>query len=455
MKIKKSSLTRIFIKRASFIVGSMVLLFGIFYIYIFPTYYYWKLEQPVKKAEKIVQQQKERDLPLGVVVVKVEDYSELHPEELNSNLDTQLKNNRYALNKFWITPETIEKVKRGQTIQRLYKQGNQKNDFYSRYFQKGSTFYVVGTSIPSFKEVTSTILPFVLFTLFLILLLLIIVLFYSVRKYIIEPIEKLEIVTRKISKRDFSKIDFREENELSLLTESINEMSQSLQSYERDLLNKNDKLKNFSRNLAHELKTPLSILQLLIDSQEMGIKNEYFITEINTQVTSINELIERILEFSQQEKDQITSDRISLNHLLEEEIKRLSFIDSDFECNINIQNIELETSLPHFQIVLHNIFNNALKYSKDRRLSVEGGIYNGSIILEFINKSEIYSENDLHRILEAFEVGDISRNQILSGTGLGFSIIEQALIFLNGNFKVIQQENLFIVKLILPAKYSA
>lgn len=435
--------------------AGIVFLFGVFYIYVFPTYYYWKLEQPVKEAEKIVQQQKEEYLSPEIILLKVDNFSELSPEELNEHLDTQLNNKRYTLNKFWITPDTIESVNQGQSLQRLYTQGNQKIDFYCRYFQIGNTFYGVGTSIPSFREVTSIILPLILITLFFVLLLLIIVLFYSVRKNIIEPIEHLEILTRKISKRHFSKLNLREENELSLLTESINEMSQSLQLYERDLLNKNDKLKNFSRNLAHELKTPLSVLQLLIDSHDMGMKNENFIEELNIQVIHINELIERILEFSQKEKDQIVFNTISVNCLLEEEVRRIFFINSNFKCHINLQNTELRTSLPHFQIVLQNIFNNALKYSKDERLIVDGGIYNGYCTLEFINKSELYSEKDLHRILEDFEVGDISRNQRLSGTGLGFSIIEQALIFLNGNFEVMQQEDLFIVKIILPAQITA
>ncbi|MFK4898935.1 HAMP domain-containing sensor histidine kinase [Lactococcus petauri] len=455
MKIKKNSLTRTFIKRAILIVGGVILFFGIFYKYLFPTYYYWKLEQPVKDAEKIIQQQKQQELSSEILVLKVEKYSELSSEELNEHLDTQLKNKRYALNKFWITCETIEMVNQGQSIQRLYKQGSQKTDFYSRYFQIDDTFYVVGTSIPSFREVTSVILPLIIFTLFFILILLIIVLFYSVRKNIIEPIENLEMLTRKISKRDFSKINLREENELSLLTESINEMSQSLQLYERNLLNKNDKLKNFARNIAHELKTPLSILQLLINSQEMGIKNENFTTELNTQVRHINELIERILEFSQQEKDQIVFETISVNHLLEEEAQRISFIDPDFKCNMDIQNFEIQTSLPHFQIILQNIFSNALKYSKDESVFINGCIHKGYLILKFKNKSKVYSEKDLNRILDAFEVGDISRNQKLSGTGLGFSIIEQALRSLNGAFYVKQQSEVFIVKLVLPIKTSA
>lgn len=424
-------------------------------MYIFPTYYYWKLEQPVKKAEKIVLEQKNKQISSDIIVLKVKNFAELSSEEINENLDTQFKNKRNLLNKFWVSQDTIERVKSEQSVQRLYSQGNQKNDFYVRYFKIGETLYVVGTTIPSFIEVTSIILPLIVVTLFFILLLLIVVIIISVRKKIIEPIEKLEILTRKISKRDFSKINLNKENELSLLTESINEMSQSIQLYERELLNKNNKLKKFSRNLAHELKTPLSVLQLLIDSQEMGIKNDNFTSDLNNQIMNINELIERILEFSQQEKEEISSDNLSVNHLLRDEINKFSQIDSNFMCTVILEEINIQTSLPHLQIVIDNILSNALKYSTDKKLLIRGQIKEEQCTLFFINKSENYSTKNLKRILEAFEVGEISRNQQLSGTGLGFSIIKQALISLEGSFEIMQEDNIFSMKLLLPIKLSA
>lgn len=77
----------------------------------------WKLEQPVKEAEKIVQ----KELSSEINVLKVENYMDMPPEELNERLDAQLKRKRYILNKFWITPETIDKVNQEYSIQHLYK----------------------------------------------------------------------------------------------------------------------------------------------------------------------------------------------------------------------------------------------------------------------------------------------------------------------------------------------
>lgn len=437
------------------IAAFVMVFFSLFYKYVFPTYYYWKLEAPVKEAEKIIKQEEKKVISTDVIVSQLENYLILSPEELNDRLEVQLKNSKQALNKFWVATDTLEKVKSGQTIQRLYNQGSQKSDFYGRYFQIGDTLYIVGTNIPSFREVTSVFLPLTLITLFLILFLLIFALVQSVRKDIIDPVEKLELLTRKISKRDFSKVDLNKENELSVLTESINTMSQSLQHYERDLLDKNNRLKNFSRNLAHELKTPLSIIQLLIDSQEMGIKNTNFIPEISIQIAHINALIERILEFSQQEKGALIFSRVLLKEVLEEEVKYISLIDPNFTCLLNIGTFYIESSLPHLQIIIHNLFTNALKYSKDKRLIVEGEVLEEKCILLFKNTSEKYSSVKMERLLDAFEVGEKSRNSSLSGTGLGFSIVEQALTSLNGNLCILQEGETFIVKLILPFKNFA
>ena len=440
--------------RLLLIVGFVVLLFYFFYTYIFPTYYYWKLEQPVKAAEKLVLNKKYNHISSDIIVLKIDNFSQLSTQEINDNLDRQLQIKRNFLNKFWVSSNTLARVETGKIIQRLYSQGNQKNDFYSRYFKIGDTFYVVGTSIPSFIEGTAVILPLIILTLCFILLLLIMVMIISVRKQIIEPIKKLEILTRRIAKRDFSKINLNKENEISLLTDSINEMSQSLQRYEQKLLNKNNKLKNFSRNLAHEFKTPLSVLQLIIDSHDMGIKNDHFIADLNNQIMYINELIERILEFSQQEKEEICFSSLSVNRLLTDEIKKFSHIDPNFFCTVILEEINIQSSSPHLQIVIDNILSNALKYSTDKKLLIKGEIKQENCILFFINKSKNYSTKELNRILEDFEVGEVSRNQSLSGTGLGFSIIKQSLISLEGSFNITQEKDKFILKLLLPLRIS-
>lgn len=455
LSFRKNSLTWAFIKQMIIIAGLALLLFWIFNKYIFPTYYYWRLEAPVKRVEAAIRKKKDEQKNDEVISLKIKGYSSFTIEELNNNVDLQFTKQKHPLSKFWISTDIIEKVGSGQTVQRLYHQGSQKSDFYSRYFSIGDTLYIVGTNIPSFKEVTSTLLPLVLLTFFLILLLLITSLIYNVQKGIIKPIKRLENVTRRISNLDFSKSKLQAKNELSILTESINEMSHSLQMYERNLLDRNEQLKNFSSNLSHELKTPLSIIQLLIDSEKMGIRNDKFLEELNIQLIRINELIKSILDFSQQEKEDIIIEKISLSQLLKEEIEKISFIDPGFTTVMSLGEVNIQTSRWHLQIIINNLFTNALKYSCDKNLSIDVEVQEDYYIILFKNRSQEFSKSEMKRLKEPFEVGEKSRNHVLSGTGLGFSIIGQALESIQGHYSIEQNNGVFIVEIVLPQSPSA
>jgi signal transduction histidine kinase len=68
----------------------------------------------------------------------------------------------------------------------------------------------------------------------------------------------------------------------------------------------------------------------------------------------------------------------------------------------------------------------------------------------FQNKSDKFSTAEIKRITEPFEVGEQSRSNVLSGTGLGFSIIEQAITTLEGYYFVTQENGIFKVRVVLP-----
>lgn len=50
-ELAKNSLTRVFIQRVAIIFALILLVLTLFYRWGFPTYYYWKMEQPVKEAQ--------------------------------------------------------------------------------------------------------------------------------------------------------------------------------------------------------------------------------------------------------------------------------------------------------------------------------------------------------------------------------------------------------------------
>lgn len=112
MNFPKSNLTRAFIQRVALIFILLFLFITLFYRWGFPTYYYWKMEQPVKEAQKLIQTGHEDQIPDDLVVVAVDNQTSVSEEELTSDITFRLNQEGIALNRFWIDQTTTEAVKK-------------------------------------------------------------------------------------------------------------------------------------------------------------------------------------------------------------------------------------------------------------------------------------------------------------------------------------------------------
>lgn len=448
----KSSLTRHFIQRIALIFLIVVIFFGLFYRWIFPTYYYWKMEQPVKAAQEMLQQGKQPELPENLVVVQVAIDSFNSEEELTNDLTFRLNQNGISLNRFWVDTTTLDALQGGRSVQRLYNQTKQKNDFYTIFLVENQQLYLIGTSIPDFKAAIQTLLPILVATTLVFLLLLFGLIVLLVRKQIIKPIGRLEQATRSISNLNFADSDIQEENELGSLSQSINHMKRSLQQHELEMLERNNQLKTFSANLAHELKTPLSVMQLLVDSEEMGLNSPTFLTDIDQQLAHMNELVTQILAYSQQLKEEIELTSVDIQALLDKKLHQQQVIDPAFQVEANLESSVISTNEALLEIVMLNLLTNGLKYSLDQKMTITGAQQATKYVLTFKNKATPLSPQQFSRLTDPFVVGEPSRNNHLSGTGLGLSIVEQSLKTLGGKLLLQQEAGQFVATIILPTE---
>lgn len=450
MNFPKSNLTRAFIQRVALIFILLFLFITLFYRWGFPTYYYWKMEQPVKEAQKLIQTGHEDQIPDDLVVVAVDNQTSVSEEELTSDITFRLNQEGIALNRFWIDQTTTEAVKKRRSVQRLYSQNRQRNDFYTIFFTKGQTFYLIGTSIPDFQAAIQTLFPIVIAATILFLGLLFGLIVLLVRKQIIEPIRRLEQTTRTISKLNFTASDVQEENELGNLSQSINQMKRSLSQNEMEMLERNDQLKAFSSNLAHELKTPLSVMQLLVDGEQLGLENPTFLADLDQQLVNMNDLVVNLLAYSQQMKETIEFEKMAIKPLIEKELAQQQLIDQKFTIELEVEDCQLETNEQLMRMVLSNLLTNGMKYSLDKQMRIIGKKQGEQYQLIFVNKAAEMSHKQFSQLAEPFVVGEESRNSHLSGTGLGLSIVEQTLKLLGGELTLQQGDHCFIATVVLP-----
>ncbi|EOH97538.1 hypothetical protein I588_01890 [Enterococcus pallens ATCC BAA-351] len=400
----------------------------------------------------MLQQGKQPLLSDDLVLVKVERESFATEEELTNELAFRLNQNGISLNRFWVDTTTLEALQAGRSVQRLYNQTKQKNDFYTIFLVQDQQLYMIGTSIPDFKAAIQTLLPILIATTVVFLLLLFGLIVLLVRKQIIKPIGRLEQATRSISNLNFADSDIQEENELGSLSQSINHMKRSLQQHEMEMLERNDQLKTFSANLAHELKTPLSVMQLLVDSEEMGLNSPTFLSDIDQQLANMNELVTQILAYSQQLKEEIAITSVDIQALLDKKLHQQQVIDPAFQVDAQLESSVLATNEALLEIVVLNLLTNGLKYSLDKKMTIKGQRQATKYSLTFENKAAPLSPQQFSQLTDPFVVGEQSRNTHLSGTGLGLSIVEQSLKSLGGELLLQQEAGQFIARVSLPIK---
>lgn len=207
----------------------------------------------------------------------------------------------------------------------------------------------------------------------------------------------------------------------------------------------NKKLKDYNHYLAHELKTPISIMSSNLDI----LKYEYSEDKIfksKEELKNMTKIINGLLEFS--ETIQI-SNKVDIN--VENFIKRnIYFLIQDSKNTISIQNKEFNFSIYTDEIlfsrVVKNLVENAIKYSPDRSVEI------------IISKDRIVFKNNLFVTLDESELENIfHKNYSRSYTQawwnwIGIPLISEIVKVLWYKLKISSYDNIFLAEIIFDWK---
>ena len=180
--------------------------------------------------------------------------------------------------------------------------------------------------------------------------------------------------------------------------------------------------------LAHDLKTPLSIIsgyaQNLIENVHTE-KREHYAKNIQANVNRMDNIIREMLELSRLESDkfQIQFEDVSLGEVAAEIIKRYSQVCNEKNIAIYLEGdalVKADRSL--IARVIDNFFINALDNTP------QGGEIRIRITdtFEIFNSGSFIPEDKLKEIWEPYEKVDVSRRNT-KGTGLGLTIVRKIL----------------------------
>ena len=258
--------------------------------------------------------------------------------------------------------------------------------------------------------------------------------------------------------------EVKTDKDLEILNKNFNQMIERLKDQQDKLIinEKHEAWGSLARKLAHEIKNPLTPIQLTIDrlknkySLELDEKNKENFSEnlkiINNQIKQIEKLVNEFSDFARMPKPILQKNDLIL--LIEENIKLLQELDLTIKIdfNYNIKQIFFNSDKEQLSRVFFNLIKNSIesiqqKNEKDsdfnKNIAIELNDHDDHIIL-IINDNGIGFKN-LNNIKEILNPYFTTKKQ---GTGLGLSIVNKIINDHNGNIDFKSKDNGAIIKII-------
>lgn len=203
--------------------------------------------------------------------------------------------------------------------------------------------------------------------------------------------------------------------------------------------------KEFSANVSHELKTPLTSISGYAEIMKSGLVKQEdiprFSEKIYNEASRMIALIEDIIQLSKLDEKEIKTEKeeVDLYELTYEICNRLAY-------QAEKRQIQLEITGEHvcyhgvrhiLQEMIYNICDNAIKYNVENgtvKVWVGNTLEGAKVIVEDTGIG--IPENHLERIFERFYRVDKSHSKETGGTGLGLSIVKHGAIFHNVEIRV-------------------
>ena len=281
--------------------------------------------------------------------------------------------------------------------------------------------------------------------LFIGLALSLILLYLKHEKVQNKEIKKIARCIEEINKKNYSiNIDENSEDELSILKNELYKITIMLKEDAENSKKDKLKLKDSLSDISHQLKTPLTSINIMLDNildnpdMDSNTK-EKFIQNIKREITNISSLVGEILKLSKFDASVIKFEeqQVFINDLVKSAISNVEMMAELKNINIEVNdrdNIKLVCDAKWQIEAITNILKNCIEHSKDDS-TITIDIDSNKIYKQITIKDngEGIDEKDLPHIFERFYKG---KNSSKDSVGIGLALAKTIIEKDNGSIKV-------------------
>ena len=369
------------------------------------------------------------------VIKETQSYDQILQGEYDPDVDdlriTMIKKDGKVFYDSFADAKKMENHANRQEVRQALKHGNGKAIRTSDTLDKNTFYYAVrlddGNILRVAKESRSIWSVFIKVTPAILILILVI---FAISKMLSDVLTKsLLLPIEEMSENLDHLDDITTYKELMPFINTIQEQHKNI------LMNAKMR-QEFTANVSHELKTPLTAISGYSELIQNGMTNEEetirFAGEIHKSAKRLLTLINDTIRLSQLDtsEQKVIYEAIDLYKIAEDCVNMLKFSAENHGITISIHgtNAYLEGNKEMLEEVVYNLCDNAIRYNNEGgKVDVTVKPVKGKIYLCVEDNGIGISKEHQERIFERFYRVDKSRSKSTGGTGLGLAIVKHII----------------------------
>lgn len=387
----------------------------------------------------------------GITVIIVDTADKIEFQYGNGNiLKERLQQINFGINPFdyKVIKETDDYVLQGYN---LNSSGGNGYLEVTGFFNSNMIF-LMRMAVESINESVNISMKFFVMVSFFILLIGSIIAFFISGEFT-KPILKLAGISKEMSNLNFNvKYNVETDDELGILGDSMNELSDKLEktiielkqaNYEltKDIAKKekiDEMRKDFISNVSHELKTPIALIQgyaegLMECVNDDEQSREFYCSVIMDESDKMNKLVKSLLSLNQLEfgNSTIQYEKFEINMVINGVISSLDYMIKQNDINLEFSPVgDVYVYADEFKIeeVITNYLTNAIHYALgERRVVISEEKMDKRLRISVFNTGSTIPEEELENIWVKFYKVDKARTREYGGSGIGLSIVKAVM----------------------------
>ncbi|WP_026510362.1 HAMP domain-containing sensor histidine kinase [Butyrivibrio sp. LC3010] len=288
---------------------------------------------------------------------------------------------------------------------------------------------------------------------------------------ITKPILQLSKISEEMKNLNFevkyqSNNNKKNTNEIDILGDNINELSETLETTIKELKTANNELKQdiaqkeqidemrreFLSNVSHELKTPIALIQGYAEGLEEGISDDpesmaFYCDVIRDEASKMDTLVKKLLTLNQLEfgNDVAQMERFDITETIKNYIKSADILTKQKNAKVQMADYpSIYVWADEFKTeeVLMNYYSNALNHlDGDCIVEIKLIQHDDKVRISIFNTGEPIPEDSIDHIWEKFYKVDKARTREYGGSGVGLSIVKAIMESMHQEYGVKNYDN--------------